>query len=372
VQRLACSVNAAFRPRDAPARDRNAAFRLQSRRHNTALVQRLGCSVNAAFRPRDATARDRNAAFRLQSQRHTTALVQRLGCSVNAAFRPRDATARIVFESPARYAFVMSRPHQRATALTIAGSDSGGGAGIQADLHTFAACDVHGASAITCVTAQNPRRVAAIFPLPSQLVSAQIDAVFEEFPVRAVKTGMLFSSGNVRAVCRILAEHPSIPLVVDPVLRAGSGAPLLERKALPLLRRELLSRAALITPNLAEASILLEGPEPKNLEEMRAAARSLFNKFGCAVLVKGGHLRSAREAADIFYDGKIELLLSVKRVQNARTHGTGCTYSAAIAAGLARGKTLAKAVIEAKQFISAAIGEMRFSGNHGILNWFWE
>jgi len=238
-------------------------------------------------------------------------------------------------------------------ALTIAGSDSGGGAGIQADLKTFAALGVHGASAIACLTAQNPRRVLGIEACSSKMLQQQIEAVFEELNPAAVKTGMLFSAKNVSVVAEFF-KGKKCPLVVDPVLVSTSGAKLLEPAAMKILKEKLLPLAALVTPNLSEAEIL-SGQKISSLEEMREAARKIHSQFGCAVLVKGGHLKNAREAADIFFDGETELLLSAPFVKGVRTHGTGCVYSAAICAALALGHDLPQAVQIGKRFVTMAI-----------------
>ncbi len=242
-------------------------------------------------------------------------------------------------------------------ALTIAGSDSGGGAGIQADLKTFAALGVHGASAIACLTAQNPKRVLGIEACPPKMLRQQIEAVFEELNPAAVKTGMLFSKENVRVVAEFFGARtarPRVPLIVDPVLISTSGVRLLEPSALKIFQEKLLPLATLVTPNLSEAEIL-SGQKISSAEEMRAAARKIHARFGCAVLVKGGHLKSAREAVDIFFDGQTELFLSAPFVKNIRTHGTGCTYSAAICAALALGNGLPRAVEIGKQFVTTAI-----------------
>jgi hydroxymethylpyrimidine kinase/phosphomethylpyrimidine kinase len=182
-------------------------------------------------------------------------------------------------------------------ALTIAGSDSGGGAGIQADLKTFAALGVHGTSAITCVTAQNPKRVRAIQACRPDIVRGQIDAVTEEFPPAAVKTGMLYSAEIIRAVTEFFESNRRVPLVVDPVMISTSGSPLLKPSAIKLLKNRLLPLATIVTPNLDEAN-LLTGRELKSIEDLRWAARKIHHEFGCAALVKGGHLRNSREAAD--------------------------------------------------------------------------
>ena len=252
-------------------------------------------------------------------------------------------------------------------ALTIAGSDSGGGAGIQADLKTFAALGVHGTSAITCVTAQNPKRVTGIHACPPDIVSLQIQAVFAELPPIAIKTGMLYSAQIIRAVAGLLRQRKPIPLVVDPVMVATSGAVLLRKDAIELLKRELLPRAALVTPNVHEAELLV-GSRLATVEDLRLAAKLIHRSFGCAALVKGGHLARAREAADIFYDGNVELLLTAPLVRRTKLHGTGCTLSAAVTAYLAQGLSLSNAVARAKQFITDAIANQQLAAGYPTLN----
>ena len=259
----------------------------------------------------------------------------------------------------------MSKNSNLPIALTIAGSDSGGGAGIQADLKTFAALGVHGTSAITCVTAQNPKQVLAVEPCSAAMVRKQLEAVFAELPPSAAKTGMLYSAEIIRAVAKFFRSR-KIPLVVDPVMVATSGRPLLKPDAIKILCRELLPLATLVTPNLPEAALLISRPL-SSIEDLRHAARELHRRFGCAALVKGGHLRGAREAADIFFDGKIELLLTAPFVRGIRTHGTGCTYSAAIAAHLAGGLDLPTAVARAKEYITVAIAQSRKAAGHSVL-----
>jgi hydroxymethylpyrimidine kinase/phosphomethylpyrimidine kinase len=251
-------------------------------------------------------------------------------------------------------------------ALTIAGSDSGGGAGVQADLKTFAALGVHGACAITCLTAQNPRHVLAVEPCSPKILRQQIEAVFEELRPAAVKTGMLFSAENVRVIADFFKKGKRPPLVVDPLMVSTSGAKLLEPRAIKPLQEKLLPLAALVTPNLDEAEILT-GQKVSSIEEMREAARKIHSRFGCAVLVKGGHLKNAGEAMDIFFDGKMELLLSAPLLKGVRTHGTGCTYSAAICAALALGNGLPRAVETGKQFVTAAIAGSYRVGKHFAL-----
>ena len=253
-------------------------------------------------------------------------------------------------------------------ALTVAGSDSGGGAGVQADLKTFTALGVHGTSAITCVTAQNPKGVKGIEVCSAKIVRAQIESVFDELPPRAAKTGMLFSAEIIREVVRAFRRN-RIPVVLDPVMLATSGACLMKADAVRVLTRELFPLAALVMPNVPEAEALL-GISIREPEDLRHAAREIHERFGCAALVKGGHLPNTREAIDIFFDGHSELLLSSPRVRNIKTHGTGCTYSAAITAHLARGEKLPRAVQLAKRFVTAAIAKSLRANSHAVLNWF--
>jgi hydroxymethylpyrimidine/phosphomethylpyrimidine kinase len=262
----------------------------------------------------------------------------------------------------------MIKRKQLPVALTIAGSDSAGGAGIQADLKTFAALGVHGASAITCLTAQNPKRILGIELCSPKMLRQQIESVFEELPPAAVKTGMLFSVENIFVVANFFKKK-NCPLVIDPVLVSTSGAKLLEGKAIIKLKEQLLPLATLVTPNLSEAEILV-GEKISSVEEMRAAAKKLHSQFGCAALVKGGHLKKFAEAVDIFFDGKTELLLSAPVVTGVRTHGTGCVYSAAVCAALAFGNNLPQAVQIGKKFVTAAISSSYKIGNHFALgNW---
>lgn len=249
-------------------------------------------------------------------------------------------------------------------ALTIAGSDSGGGAGIQADLKTFAALGVHGASAITCLTAQNPKGVIGIQPSTPDMLRKQIEAVFAELPPAACKTGMLFSAELVE----VIAELDG--LIVDPVMVATSGAKLINDAAITAIKKQLLPRARLVTPNLQEAEVLI-GTSIKSEQELRTAARGVHENFGCAALVKGGHLKGASEAVDFFYDGRTELMLTAPLIRGVSLHGTGCTYSAAITAYLALGHSLPNAVTRAKEFITQAIAQSVRAAKHDVLNSFW-
>ena len=243
-------------------------------------------------------------------------------------------------------------------ALTIAGSDSGGGAGIQADLKTFAALGVHGTSAIACLTAQNPRHVLAVEACSPKMLRQQMEAVFSELKPTAVKTGMLFTAANISTVADFFQnskiKNKNLKLVVDPVLVSTSGARLLKSSAEKILSAKLLPLATLVTPNLDEAEFLAN-QKIRSPEDLRTAARTIQQRFGCAVLVKGGHLKNCREAIDVFFDGETELLLSAPFVRGVSTHGTGCTYSAAICAALALGHALPHAVEIGKNFITDAI-----------------
>jgi hydroxymethylpyrimidine kinase/phosphomethylpyrimidine kinase len=253
-------------------------------------------------------------------------------------------------------------------ALTIAGSDSGGGAGIQADLNTFAALGVHGTSAITCLTAQNPRAVLGIQPASPAFLDLQLQALFAELRPAAVKTGMLFSSRLIQVVIDRLMRERSLPVVVDPVMVAASGGRLLQPAAIRILRQKLLPRATIVTPNLPEAELLLDHPIG-DLDALRQACHEIHSAYGCAALVKGGHLDRTNEAVDFYYDGREELMLSAPRMRGVTTHGTGCTYAAAITACLALGYTLPKAVTRAKQFITTAIHQSVRIGRHHALHW---
>lgn len=266
----------------------------------------------------------------------------------------------------------MSRsPHSKhrsvqAVALTIAGSDSGGGAGLQADLKTFAALEVHGTSVTTCLTAQNPKAVLGVEPVTPRFVRRQLEAVFAELPPQAAKTGMLFSDAILREVIAWWRRHATIPLVVDPVMVATSGARLLKPAALRRLSEQLLPLATLITPNLDEAELLL-GESIRSVEDLQRCARLAHSRWGCAALMKGGHLRGSRDAVDVLFDGEREWVLRARFVRGVSTHGTGCTYSAAITAQLALGRELPDAVQVAKDYITRAIGGSLQVGKHTVL-----
>ena len=256
-------------------------------------------------------------------------------------------------------------------ALTIAGSDSGGGAGIQADLLTFAALGVFGVTVPTCLTAQNPESVSAIVPLKATFVAEQIRQVTNYFEVRALKTGMLFCPTIIETAAHFIQNHPNIKAVVDPVMVASSGDTLLKRSALTALKQQLLPHATLLTPNLDEASGLLGRPLEK-LDDLYTAATELAQTYRTAVLVKGGHLDS-HELTDILTgpDGRLLTTLSYPRIKGVDTHGSGCTLSAAITAELAKGQSLTTAVKRAHAYIQKTLQQpLRLNGqafiNHGV------
>jgi hydroxymethylpyrimidine/phosphomethylpyrimidine kinase len=238
-------------------------------------------------------------------------------------------------------------------AVTIAGSDSGGGAGIQADLKTFSALGVYGASVITALTAQNTKGVLAIHQVPAEFIAAQIDAVFSDFAVGAVKIGMLGHAGAIEAVAAGLVKYGARNVVLDPVMVATSGERLLRPDALEALRK-LIARANVVTPNLPEAAALLGVSPARDEGEMLEQARKLLELGADAVLIKGGH-GSGPESVDLLVEPAGHTRFSAERAKTANTHGTGCTLSAAIAAGLAKGDLLGEAVGEAKTYVSRAI-----------------
>lgn len=240
-------------------------------------------------------------------------------------------------------------------ALTIAGSDSSGGAGIQADLKTFSAFGVYGASVITALTAQNTRGVSGVLPTPAEFIGQQIDAVAGDLAVGAVKTGMLATREAVEAVSERLRVHTMGPLVVDPVMVATSGDVLLDDDAIDAMRSLLIPLATLITPNLHEAARLLDQPMAGNVAAMEAQGRALFARFGAPnVLIKGGH-GEGPEAVDLLLAGSALIELKLPRLAVTNTHGTGCTLSAAIAALLSRGVPMEEAVMRAKSYVWHAL-----------------
>lgn len=254
-------------------------------------------------------------------------------------------------------------------AMTIAGSDSGGGAGIQADLKTFAALGVYGASTLTAITAQNTVAVTAVHELPTDLIQAQIDAVVTDIGVDAVKTGMLSSAAIVAAVAAALQKHAITNLVVDPVMIAKSGDALLRSDAVAALRTHLLPLAAVVTPNIPEAETLT-GLSLQTDADLRQAAEQIVGMGPRSVVIKGGH--RAGPAVDLFYDGVQFREFTAPRFDTQNTHGTGCTFAAAIAAGLAQGLDLTAAVAQAKDYVTAAIRHSYPLGQgHGPLHHFY-
>lgn len=242
------------------------------------------------------------------------------------------------------------------TVLTIAGSDSGGGAGIQADIKTISALGCYATTAITAITVQNTVGVEAVHPVPVDFVKGQIEAVLSDIGADAVKIGMLQSAEIVRAVAEMLRKYKVGNVVLDPVMVSTSGHRLIEEEAIDTLRRELIPLARVITPNIPEAEILLGGEEIRSQASLPEMAQRLSASYGVSVLLKAGHL-SEDELTDIFYDKETDKLLQLtsKRIRTRNTHGTGCTMSSALAASLAKGETLQQAASSAKTFISNAI-----------------
>lgn len=241
-----------------------------------------------------------------------------------------------------------------AIAVTVAGSDSSGGAGIQADLKTFAALGVYGASVIAALTAQNTRGVTAIHDVPADFIAAQIDAVFSDLDVGAVKIGMLSQAAAIQAVAQGLARHKAKNIVLDPVMVATSGDRLLAADAIDALRSQLIPRALVVTPNLPEAAALIGASLARNEDEMEAQARKIMALGARNVLIKGGH-GTGDDSVDLLVGPRDVVRLSAKRIATENTHGTGCTLSSAIAAGLAKGLDLPAAVHDAKAYVTTVI-----------------
>jgi hydroxymethylpyrimidine/phosphomethylpyrimidine kinase len=254
-----------------------------------------------------------------------------------------------------------------AIAVTIAGSDSSGGAGIQADLKTFSALGVYGASVITALTAQNTQGVTGIHDVPAHFIAQQIDAVFSDLKVNAVKIGMLSVPVAIATVAAGLERWKQTLVVLDPVMIATSGDRLLAPAAIDVLKRELIPRALVITPNLHEAAALLNEPMARDEDEMRAQAEKLLRLGAQAVLIKGGHAQST-DATDLLVTPSAIARLTGEKFDTANTHGTGCTLSSAVAAGLAKGQRLSEAVADAKSYVTHAIGaanELEIGEGHG-------
>ncbi|NHM32589.1 bifunctional hydroxymethylpyrimidine kinase/phosphomethylpyrimidine kinase [Neobacillus terrae] len=252
-------------------------------------------------------------------------------------------------------------------ALTIAGSDSGGGAGIQADLKTFQELGVFGMSALTAVTAQNTLGVQGVYPMSVEAVIQQIDSIGSDLGTDAVKTGMLFSSGIIEAVAGKIKEYGWSNLVVDPVMIAKGGASLLQNEAVNALKKYLLPLAAVVTPNIPEAEVLT-GLDISNLEDRKQAAEAIISMGAKNVVIKGGH-GEEEEAVDLLFDGKEFSYFTSTRLETKNTHGTGCTFAAAITAELAKGTSVKDAVQVAKRFIEAAIRyDLGIGNGHGPTN----
>ncbi len=255
--------------------------------------------------------------------------------------------------------------------LTVAGSDSGGGAGIQADLKTFEALGVFGTSAVTCLTAQNPDAVTAVDPVTPGMVERQVAAVTDAFPVAAVKTGMLYNAHIILTVADALRRRRVPCLVVDPVMLSTSGARLLREDAVAALCTALLPGATVMTPNVDEAEVLA-GRRIRTLDGLKQAARALAERFGTACVCKGGHLRGSGAPGmlyDVLYAGGRWHVFALREVAARETHGTGCTYAAAMAAWLARGVALPEAARRAGQFVRRALAGARPAGTHAPLGW---
>ena len=259
-----------------------------------------------------------------------------------------------------------------AIALTIAGSDSGGGAGIQADLKTFSALGVYGASVITAITAQNTKAVTGVSDVPVDMVTAQIDAVFEDLDIAAVKIGMLSRADTIAAVADGLRRHRPRHVVLDPVMVAKSGDRLLQREAIDALCRELLPLADLVTPNLPEAAVLGDWRGEISEADMAAIAQAVRDRGARAVLLKGGHL-GGPESPDLLLTQEASQTFRAKRLATENTHGTGCTLSSAIAALLARGASLHEAITDAKAYLAGAIAaadRLKVGHGHGPVHHF--
>ncbi len=257
-----------------------------------------------------------------------------------------------------------------AQALTIAGSDNGGGAGIQADLKSFQELGVYGMTVITAIAAQNTTGVQGVFPIPYDGVAQQLDSTGEDFLPTAVKTGMLYSAEIIRLVAEKWQQYRWSNLVIDPVMVAKGGAPLLQQEAVQALVKELLPHALITTPNIPEAE-LLTGMSITNLSQREEAARRIVQMGSTYALVKGGHDEGSGMIVDVLYDGQSFHYLENVRVVTRHTHGTGCTYSAAITAELAKGSPVLAAVTTARAFIQAAIeDELGIGAGHGPTNHF--
>ena len=265
----------------------------------------------------------------------------------------------------------MSDKTQIHTAMTIAGSDSGGGAGLQADIKTFAANGVYGSTVITAVTAQNTLGVHQVMDLPLDIIEAQIVANLSDIGADAVKTGMLSSPEIIKCVAENLAKYKNEKLVVDPVMVAKGGASLISEPAIEVLKETLIPMSTIVTPNAPEAGVLT-GIDVLDLDSAREAAAALIKMGAGAAVVKGGHFDGG-PATDVFYDGQEFRTFTTRRIVTENTHGTGCTFASAIAAGVAKGESLREAVSNAKVYVTGAIkSDFDIGGGHGPLNHFHE
>jgi hydroxymethylpyrimidine/phosphomethylpyrimidine kinase len=254
-------------------------------------------------------------------------------------------------------------------AVTIAGSDSGGGAGIQADLKTFSALGVYGASVITAITAQNLDGVSAIQAIDSEVVRSQLKAVFTGYPVKAAKTGMLFSKEIVETVADVYSQYRSIPLVIDPVFAATSGSTLIQDSAIMAMTDELFSLAVAITPNIPEAEFL-SGDRISNVDELKKAAEKLYRMYGVPIVAKGGHLTET--AYDILVDGAGMEIYEREMIKDVNNHGSGCTFSAALAAEMAKGASLREALRMAKDYLYKGLKDSHsLTGSVRVIDHFW-
>ncbi|WP_054024089.1 bifunctional hydroxymethylpyrimidine kinase/phosphomethylpyrimidine kinase [Bacillus sp. FJAT-28004] len=258
---------------------------------------------------------------------------------------------------------------RRYQALTIAGSDSGGGAGIQADLKTFQELGTYGMSVITAVTAQNTLGVQGIYPLDAEAIRNQLDSIGEDLEPSAIKTGMLFSAEIIKIVAEKIKQYNWHNLIIDPVMVAKGGSPLLQQEAIQTLIKHLLPLALITTPNIPEAELIARMPI-RTLSDREEAARILNQMGSRFVVIKGGH-ETGERLVDLIFDGEKFVYLESKRIDTLHTHGTGCTFSAAIAAEIAQGKPVLDAISTAKAFIQAAIeDQLGFGSGHGPTNHF--
>lgn len=241
------------------------------------------------------------------------------------------------------------------TALTIAGSDSSGGAGIQADLKTMLANGVYGMSVITALTAQNTQGVLGIYDISKDFIALEMDSIFLDIIPDAIKIGMLSNIDIIKIVAKKLKEYNAKNIVLDPVMVATSGAKLIDENAIDVMIKELFPMAKLITPNIPEAEIL-SNMEIKSSDDMKKASEKIYEKYGCSILCKGGH--NLNDANDLFYNGEEFIWFKGERIENKNTHGTGCTLSSAIASNLAKGMSLEKSIEKAKIYISKALSQM--------------